>query len=260
MTASLTLAQVNQALEGVVHREHGERRPVNPRHVMEIPSQLPKANIPTVSEMEARRQAELLKQIEEESVEQQQGACAVKTGATPKEKILGAFAATKGFASKSFLTAKLHTTNTVKNSSFSRDLDAFLSEFGDLVRKGPTALVSCHEGYVMCEGEPHLVDIYVSTSHLCVAGKAVYDAIPLRDIASIYPSVSLATTELTPHFVHVPDPIVKPNAVQVYTQASTVYQFLGIAHSIRHAVSSFADVDPCILFYASLDDAWRNRE
>eukprot|EP00388_Colpodella_angusta_P009286 GDKJ01024798.1.p1 GENE.GDKJ01024798.1~~GDKJ01024798.1.p1 ORF type:complete len:166 (+),score=2.79 GDKJ01024798.1:47-499(+) len=147
----------------------------------------------------------------------------------------------------------------MRNTSFSRDLSQFLEEFGDLVRTGTTALLTCHEGYVMSEGEPQLVDLFVTTTHLCVSGRAVRETIPYKEIASIYPSVCLATTELTPYFQHLPDPRVKVTAVQVYSTNMQVYQFLNFAHSARHLAgnSSLVDIDPTNLFYAALDHSWR---
>lgn len=258
-SAAVTFSHLQTSVDKLINRDIGDKRKIITRQALSLPPELPPCNLPPPPELHSKRLAEREQEAAEYVKEKNAGWDSLRGGPTSKDRFFGVVSVVKGFAAHSMKEAQIATSNTMRSSSFSRDLSQFLEEFGDLVRTGTTALITCHEGYVMSEGEPVLVDIFVTTTHLCISGRFLREAIPYREIASVYPSVHLATTELTPFFLHLPDPRVRPTAIQIYTTSMQVYQFLKFAHSARHLAgnSSLIDVDPTTLFYAALDHSWR---
>ena len=260
MSAWISFSQAQEKISKLVSGDAGEKKAITTRTVTEIPPPLEKclaAPPQKLQEAAVARQQEAIAR----GIEEKESGWKAATSSENKalDRAAGALTAAKGFAEKTFGEAKVYTAKSIREASFNRDLSLFLEEFGELVRTGPTALLSCHEGYVMSEGEPSLVDVFVTSSHLCISGRALREAIPLRDIHAIYPSVELATTSLTPYFMHLPDPEVRPTAVQIYTSGGNVYQLLRFAQSVRHAAAntSVNNYTAALTFYAALDDAWR---
>lgn len=187
----------------------------------------------------------------------------VTEGAAPptaKDRLWGAMKVVQGFAARTVIETQNSAYSGVRSVSLNRDLKLFLADFGELVRSGRTALLSAHEGSIISEGEIMEVDLFVSTTHLCIAGKSVVAAIPLREIAAMRPSVKLDTTIHTPYFMDLPDPRVKPNSLLIYVddERKSCYQIFGMIQSIRLAAAnaSLSDKTPLELFYESLYCAW----
>eukprot|EP00331_Platyophrya_macrostoma_P003055 CAMPEP_0176410086 /NCGR_PEP_ID=MMETSP0127-20121128/2860_1 /TAXON_ID=938130 /ORGANISM="Platyophrya macrostoma, Strain WH" /LENGTH=268 /DNA_ID=CAMNT_0017789541 /DNA_START=41 /DNA_END=847 /DNA_ORIENTATION=- len=176
-------------------------------------------------------------------------------GLPPTERAKQLWGVVRGMTGKVTSTAASKTTQVVHEANYKLDQKAFLDEFGSIVGSGGV-LLHRFSAQIVHDGTPISVTLYVTATHLCVEGGPVKDFLPLGAIASMVPCVALPTVEGSRYFVAVPDPRVKPTALQVYTTQRHVWEITAIRHTVRH-VATDMHLDAFQLLYVELDRAWR---
>jgi hypothetical protein len=219
-----------------------------------------KTAVPTADEIHLSVQAARSEQAQKLSDDVDKGIAAVKDpNQKPTERLGGVLEIVRGSTLKAAVLVASTSTSLVRSHSNNVDVQQFAAEFGSIVDQFNCAHLSAHDCDVVSAGKTYPCVLHVTSSHLCLVGKEVKDIIPLNQIASLQPCVLLPTEDHSLLFFSVPDPSVRPDAVEVCTTQKTRFQFMSFSDSLRRKVanSNVVRASAAELFIASLDRAWR---
>lgn len=231
------------------------KRPLVPRAAAHgIPRPRPAAHLQTSDETHAAQLVERQKEIQKNDAVVQTSVLKLKDGALPPgERAKQLWGVVRGFAGVAVNSAVSGTSRVLHDTSSQIDQREFESQF----HLGPEArYLNSFTCAIADAGVPVKCTLYISSTHVCVSASCgIHDTLPLQQIASIVPCVSLATTD-QPLLFPLPDPRVKPDSLQIFTTSQTVWEISLVSHSVRHLTTP-SSLGAVGLLYAELDKAWR---
>lgn len=230
--------------------------PLVPPVAASIPRPRPPAQLPTADELHLTKQAQRVQEVQrhDEEINSSMGKLKDSTQA-PQERAKQLWGVLRGGVGKTIASAAAGASRVVYDTSSNYDQNSFREAFGPLT--GPsTQYLNSFSCTVMHQQASLKCVVHVSSTHVCFDGTGLLDVLPLSDIASIIPSISLRTTT-EPLFYPVPDPRVKPTALQIFTTKNTVIQLSSITYLVRHLATQSTGAAAFNLLYAEVDRAWR---
>lgn len=189
------------------------------------------------------------------------------SGKTAGTRAKGLWGVLANGVKKGIVEVQIGASSAVQSTTGSSQHSRFKSAFGHIVQQGGE-FHSSSESHVVHQGVSTPCGVFITSTHLCVNGSGLNDAIPYKNIVSVVPCVSLPTTDLTPFLMPCPTNQVIPTGVEVFTRVQTMdggpgeclkYQFLGFSDSsVKQMVDSSTKTHgPCIKMLADLDKSWR---
>lgn len=221
-----------------------------------IPRPLPAAQLPTIDEIHLAKQAARQQEIQESNVLVSTSVEKIKDDTLPPaERAKQLWGVVRGMTGKVVTAATVSTVRVVHDATSGYDQKSFLEDFGALV--GPSALyLHSFAASVVHQGKSVKCTVHISTTHICIDGNGVRDLLPWTEVASVLPSVALPTTTAASLYIPVPDPRVKPTALQVFTSRRTVWQFEHVSSLLRHLATQPSHM-ALTMMYGEMDRAWR---